>query len=193
MLEHMDFVQTNDGRRIKDETVNRGANCYDATDFDRTNYYETFTATDGNLRWALGLEADRTGNVNQSKQFERGENSAAGVLDERVMATAYIWHNYGKAVIGSREDIEKAPNDRLAEFCRKYCQPDNAVLVVGGRIAERKTLAMVADTVGKIPRPRKLDATCTVEPPQDSERGVELWRAGTGQYSSRGMRQAIGG
>jgi len=29
------------------------------TEDDRTNYFETVTATDENLRWAIGLEADR--------------------------------------------------------------------------------------------------------------------------------------
>ena len=29
------------------------------TFFDRTNYFETFTASDENLDWALAMEADR--------------------------------------------------------------------------------------------------------------------------------------
>ena len=194
LLEHMDFIQTTNGRKIKEELVNHGATWNGSTSFDRTNYYETFTATDDNLKWALGLEADRMVNVKQAKElldtemtvvrneFERGENSTAGILEERVMATAYLWHNYGKSTIGSREDLEKVPIDRLAEFYRKYYQPDNAVLVIGGRIDESKALAFVADTMGKIPRPtRRLDATYTVEPVQDGERYVELRRVGTGQ------------
>jgi zinc protease len=194
LLEHMDFIETTNGRKIKDEIVNHGCTWNGTTSYDRTNYYETFTATDDNLKWALGLEADRMVNVNQAKplldtemtvvrnEFERGENSPAGILEERVMATAYLWHNYGKSVIGSREDIEKVPIDRLADFYHKYYQPDNAVLVIGGRIDESKTLAYVADTLGKIPRPtRRLDPTYTVEPVQDGERYVELRRTGNGQ------------
>ena len=194
LLEHMDFIETTNGRKIKDEIVNHGCTWNGTTSYDRTNYYETFTATDDNLKWALGLEADRMVNVKQAKplldtemtvvrnEFERGENSPAGILEERVMATAYLWHNYGKSVIGSREDIEKVPIDRLAEFYHKYYQPDNAVLVIGGRIDDSKTLAFVADTLGKIPRPaRRLDPTYTVEPVQDGERYVELRRTGNGQ------------
>jgi zinc protease len=104
------------------------------------------------------------------------------VLEERVVATAYLWHNYGKSTIGSREDIEKVPIDRLAAFYRKYYQPDNAVLVISGQIDEAKALAFVADSCGKVPRPaRKLDQTYTVEPVQDGERYVELRRVGNGQ------------
>ena len=53
-------------------------------------------------------------------EFERGENSPASVLRERVASTAYLWHNYGKSTIGSKDDLEKVPVDRLAEFYKKY-------------------------------------------------------------------------
>src|SRR6267154_6775151 len=90
-------------------------------------------------------------------EFERGENSVAGVLEERVLSTAYLWHNYGKSTIGSRADIERVPIDRLAAFYRTYYQPDNAVLVIAGQFDESKALAFVAQTCGAIPRPtRKL-------------------------------------
>ena len=72
--------------------------------------------------------------------------------------------------------------DRLAAFYRKYYQPDNAVLTIAGQIDATKTLALVASTLGAIPRPtRKLDDTYTVEPPQDGERTVELRRVGKGK------------
>src|SRR5262249_7760757 len=104
------------------------------------------------------------------------------VLEERVLSTAYLWHNYGKSTIGSRADIERVPIDRLAAFYKKYYQPDNAVVTIAGQIDSAKTLAIVASTFGAIPRPaRKLDATYTVEPPQDGERAVELRRVGKGK------------
>src|SRR5579862_4451618 len=172
LLEHMDFIETTNGRQIKNEIVAHGANWNGTTSFDRTNYYETVPATDDNLKWALGLEADRMVNVKMAKElldtemtvvrneFERGENNTREVLGERVEATAYLWHNYGKSTIGSREDIERVPIDRLAAFYRKFYQPDNAVLVIAGRIDAAKALGFVADTIGKIPRPaRKLDQT----------------------------------
>ena len=34
-------------------------------------------------------------------EFERGENNPQSILEERVISTAYLWHNYGKSVIGS--------------------------------------------------------------------------------------------
>src|SRR5439155_1113805 len=53
LLEHMDFIETNDGRQIKNEIVGHGASWNGTTNDDRTNYFETLTATDENLKWAL--------------------------------------------------------------------------------------------------------------------------------------------
>jgi zinc protease len=194
LLEHMDFIETTNGRQIKNEITAHASNWNGTTSQDRTNYYETVPATDENLAWALSLETDRMVNVKFTKQildtemtvvrneFERGENSPQSVLRERVEATAYLWHNYGKSTIGSKDDIEKVPVERLAQFYKKYYQPDNAFLVLTGRLDEAKTLKMVADTMGKLPRPtRKLDAEYTVEPAQDGQRFVELRRVGEGK------------
>ena len=194
LLEHMNFILTTDGRNIKQELTGRGATWNGTTSYDRTNYYETFKASEDNLKWALGLEADRMLKMRIEKtlldtemtvvrnEFERGENSVNNVLAERVLSTAFLWHNYGKSTIGSRQDIEKVPIDRLAAFYRKYYQPDNAVLVVAGPIDPAKTLTMIQQSLGVIPRPtRKLDETYTVEPIQDGERYVELRRVGKGK------------
>jgi zinc protease len=194
LLEHMLFIQTTTGRAIKKELTGHGASWNGSTSSDRTNYFETVTATDENLRWALGLEADRMVNSKMDKalldtemtvvrnEFESGENSATRVLEERVIATAYLWHNYGKSTIGSRADIENVPIERLAAFYRKYYQPDNAVLVIAGQFNQAQALGYVADTLGKIPRPRrKLEASYTTEPAQDGERYVALRRVGDGQ------------
>jgi zinc protease len=194
LLEHMDFIETTGGRKIKNEITAHASNWNGTTSDDRTNYYETIPSTDDNLQWALGLEADRMVNVKFTKEildtemtvvrneFERGENNPASILRERVASTAYLWHNYGKSTIGSKEDLERVPVNRLAEFYRKFYQPDNAVLTITGRLDEAKTLQMVADSIGKIPRPtRVLDQTYTVEPPQDGERFVALRRVGQGQ------------
>jgi zinc protease len=194
LLEHMDFIETTNGRKIKNEITAHASNWNGTTNDDRTNYYETIPSADDNLQWALGLEADRMVNVKFTKalldtemtvvrnEFERGENNPASILRERVASTAYIWHNYGKSTIGSKEDIERVPVNRLAEFYKKFYQPDNAVVTITGRIDEGKTLQMVADSIGRIPRPsRVLDQTYTVEPPQDGERFVALRRVGQGQ------------
>ena len=194
LLEHLLFITSTNGVEIKQELEDHGARWNGTTWYDRTNYYETVTASDENLRWALELEAERMVNMRIDRgvldtemtvvrnEFERGENSVTRVLEQRVMSTAYLWHNYGKSTIGSRSDIEDVTAERLADFYRKYYRPDNAVLVVAGRVDPSDTLARIAETLGMIPRPEvAIEPTYTVEPPQDGERTVVLRRVGSGQ------------
>jgi zinc protease len=154
-------------------------------------YFEIFNAGDDNLRWALGLEADRMVNMTMKgedlatemtvvrNEMEAGENSPLNVLNERVLAAAYNFHNYGKTVIGNRTDVERVPIGNLAVFYRKYYQPDDAVLIIAGQIDESKALGMVASTLGAIPKPqRTLTQPYTLEPTQEGERFVTLRRVG---------------
>ena len=53
-------------------------------------------------------------------EMESGENSPFRVLWQRVMGTAYEWHNYGKSTIGARSDVENVPIDRLQAFYKRY-------------------------------------------------------------------------
>ncbi|HEY5610037.1 MAG TPA: insulinase family protein [Thermoanaerobaculia bacterium] len=112
-------------------------------------------------------------------EFELGENFPGAVLEERTMATAYLWHNYGNTTIGARSDIEGVPIDRLQAYYKKHYQPDNAVLLVAGKIDEAKTLALVDKYFSPIPKPsRVLDNPYTLEPTQDGEREVVVRRNG---------------
>lgn len=191
LLEHLVFKGTPKHPNIPQELTEHGAFPNGTTWYDRTNYFETFNATEENLKWALDLEADRMINSYIAKkdlesemtvvrnEFEMGENNPAGVLEDRVTSTAFLWHNYGKSTIGSRADLENVPIDRLQAFYRKYYQPDNAVLVVAGKIDEAKTLEMINQYYGTIPKPaREIPATYTLDPTQDGERTVTLRRTG---------------
>ena len=191
LLEHLVFKGTPDHPDIPAELTEHGARPNGTTWYDRTNYFETFSASDENLDWALDMEADRMVNSFIAKkdldsemtvvrnEFESGENDPGGVLMERVLSTAYLWHNYGKSTIGSKADLENVPIERLQGFYRKYYQPDNATLVVAGKFEPGKTLELINEKFGKIPKPeRELYPTYTREPVQDGERFVELRRKG---------------
>ncbi|MBK7936706.1 MAG: insulinase family protein [Lewinellaceae bacterium] len=197
LLEHLVFKGTPKHPNIPQELTEHGARPNGTTWFDRTNYYETFDATEENLRWALDLESDRMVNSFIAKkdldsefsvvrnEYERGENSPTGVLYKRMMGAVYQWHNYGKSTIGEKSDIEGAPIERLQAFYHKYYQPDNALLVVAGKIDEQKTLDMVNEYFSKIPKPtRQLIPTYTKEPTQDGERHITLRRTGDVQAFS---------
>ncbi|MCB0614626.1 MAG: insulinase family protein, partial [Phaeodactylibacter sp.] len=99
LLEHLVFKGTPDHPNIPQELTEHGARPNGTTWYDRTNYFETFSATEENLRWALDMEADRMVNsfiaakdlesemTVVRNEFERGENSPSRVLMERVMST----------------------------------------------------------------------------------------------------------
>src|SRR5262249_18401538 len=194
LLEHMLFKGTPKHPEIWKLLQDHGARFNGSTSYDRTNYFETLPPSEENLDFALDLKSDRMVNSNVAKkdleseftvvrnEFEMGENDARSVLSERVMSTAYLWHNYGKSTIGSREDIERVPIERLQAFYRKFYQPDNCVLIVAGKFDSKKTLDRINATYGSIPKPeRKLEQTYTWEPTQDGEREVPLRRVGDAQ------------
>ncbi len=195
LLEHLSFKGTPHHRNIPQELTEHGASPNGSTWYDRTNYFETFAATDTNLTWALDLESDRMVNSFIAKhdlesemtvvrnEYEAGENDPFNVLMERTFSTAFLWQNYGKSTIGARSDIELVPIERLQSFYHRYYQPDNAVLVVAGKFDPRRTLELIQRDFGRIPRPDrsgvlKIYPTYTVEPTQDGERSVTLRRVG---------------
>lgn len=191
LLEHLLFKGTPKTPKVPQALVDHGAEPNGTTWFDRTNYYETMPATDENLQWALGFEADRMVNsfIAQKdldsemtvvrNEYEMGETNPQRVLQQRTMAAAYQWHNYGNPTIGAKSDIEKVAIENLRAFYKKYYQPDNALLVVAGRFDVKKTLQWVVQTFGKLPRPtRVLPTTYTEEPTQDGERWVTVRRSG---------------
>lgn len=194
LLEHLAFKGTPNHPNIPQELTEHGSRPNGSTWFDRTNYFETFPATDVNLDWAISLEADRMVNSFIAKkdldsemtvvrnEYELGENSPFGVTLKRIFGAAFDWHNYSKDTIGARSDIENVPIDRLQAFYRKYYQPDNSVLLVAGRFDPEKALSLIVARFGAIPRPsRVLPPVYTAEPPQDGEHTVTVRRVGDTQ------------
>src|SRR5216117_1855140 len=117
LLEHMVFKGTPNHPHVPKALQDHGAAFNGSTSLDRVNYFETLAASDENLEFAIGLEADRLMNSFIKKsdldsemtvvrnEFERGENSPQSVLSKRIEAAAFEWHNYGKSTIGNRSDI----------------------------------------------------------------------------------------
>jgi zinc protease len=191
LLEHMVFKGTPTHPDVPKALRDHGASFNGTTSYDRTNYFETMPATPENLEFGIRLEADRLVNSFVRRddllsemtvvrnEFERGENDPEQILAQRMLATAFEWHNYGKSTIGNRSDIERVPIENLQAFYRRFYQPDNCVLVIAGKFEPNQALALIEKYFGAIPRPKRtLDRTYTEEPPQDGERVVTLRRVG---------------
>jgi zinc protease len=195
LLEHLLFKDTPTHSDIPGEMKKRGIGFNATTWLDRTNYFASFAADEAILDWLLALEADRMVNSLVRREdldsemtvvrneMEAGENSPVGALMSRMAATAYLWHNYGNSTIGARADVENMPIERLQAFYRSHYRPDNATLLVAGRIDGERTLAKIADTFGRIEKPSTpLAVTYTREPAQDGEREVTVRRVGETRY-----------
>jgi zinc protease len=191
LLEHLLFKGTPSHPDPTKTLTSLGGRANGSTWYDRTNYFVNFPASEANLTTALGLEADRMVHSYIAKkdldsemtvvrnEFESGENDPEGVTLHRLQAVAFDWHNYGKDTLGAKSDIEHVDIPRLQAFYEKYYQPDNAVLLVAGRIDDAKTLSLVNQLFGPIPRPKRtLQKTYTAEPTQDGERSVTVRRVG---------------
>ncbi|NEX61058.1 M16 family metallopeptidase [Noviherbaspirillum galbum] len=191
LLEHLLFKGTPRHANIPGDFNRRGMRFNGTTSLDRTNYFELFQASDDNLKWAIGMEADRMVNSFIAKkdldsemtvvrnEYELGENSPYNVLFKRLHSVAFDWHNYGNATIGNRSDIENVRIENLQAFYRTYYQPDNAVLLVAGRFEPARALKWINEAFGAIPAPKRtLPAIWTVEPTQDGERYFTVRRKG---------------
>jgi zinc protease len=191
LLEHLLFKGTPTIPNLSAEMNRRAFKMNGTTYYDRTNYHETFIANDEHLDWAVRMEADRMVNSFIAKkdldsemnvvwdELRRGENNPRRVLNHRMMAAAFDWHNYGKPTIGAPSDLANVSIEKLQAFYKTYYQPDNAVLTIAGRIDEAKALALVVDAFKAIPKPnRELPKLYTLEPTQDGERRVTVRRVG---------------
>jgi zinc protease len=194
LLEHMTFKGSPTSGNFWDEMNKRGMRFNGSTWYDRTNYHETFNASDADLEWALQMEAQRMTDSAIAKkdldtemtvvrnEMERGENDPWRIMIQRMISSSYEWHNYGKETIGARSDVEGVDIGHLRAFYKLYYQPDNAVLVVAGKFNPEETLGWIAKYFGKIPKPaRTLPRLYTEEPVQDGERTVTVRRVGDAQ------------
>jgi zinc protease len=191
LLEHLMFKGTPNVPEPKKAMSDRGLAWNGTTWDDRTNYFASMAENPANLDFYLhwlsealtqsfiarkDLDSEMTVVRNE---MESGENDPGRILFENVLAAAFHWHNYGKSTIGARADVENVSIARLQAFYRKYYQPDNAILIVAGKFDETKTLAIIASTFGKIPKPdRVIEPTYTLDPAQDGEKTVTLRRVG---------------
>ncbi len=206
LLEHMLFKGTPNHKQIPKVLQDRGADFNGTTWLDRTNYYETLPSEGDNLEFAIRLEADRMVNsyikgedllsemTVVRNEFEDGENKAMEVVQARMFAASFLWHNYGKSTIGNRSDIERVPILNLQAFYRKHYRPDNAMLVIAGRFEEQEALTLVDKYFGVLDNPKSaLEKTYTQEPPQDGERTTVVRRVGENQHVAVAYHIPAGG
>jgi len=130
------------------------------TSHDATVYYFNFAAD----RWtqALAIEADRMASLTLDpeqvaserqvilEEIAMYESEPWDALEMAVHAKLFAGHEYGRQVLGTREELLATGAEALRGFHRSFYRPDNAVLVVAGDIGE-DALAAVERTMGSLP------------------------------------------
>jgi predicted Zn-dependent peptidase len=133
------------------------------TNNDITNFYDVLPAE--NLEIALWLESDRMLSLNIDKKVlevqrkvvveefkETCLNEPYGDVWHHISELAYEVHPYQWPTIGKiPKHVEDAKLSDVKKFYRKFYRPNNAVLVVAGKVKTRQTLALVEKWFGDIP------------------------------------------
>lgn len=183
LFEHMMFQGSeNVGKAEHFQFVQRaGGNNNGSTTQDRTNYFETLPANRLNL--GLWLEADRMRSL--AVTSENFENQRSVVKEERRQridnqpygqafltsdTLSYDFVPYRHTVIGRMVDLDNATVEDAQNFYQRYYTPNNAVLVVVGDIDPKKTMKMVEQYFGDIPRGPDIEPLTGEEPPHEAER-----------------------
>ncbi len=201
LLEHLLFKGATGYTDIPKQFSARGMRFNGSTTNDRTNYFESFDASEDNLKWSIGMEAARMTHSFVARkdldsemtvvrnEYEMGENNPGNVMFKEMQSVAFDWHANGHSTIGNRSDIENVRIENLQGFYRTYYQPDNAVLLVAGKFDPAKTLTWITSAFASVPKPtRSLPVFWTVEPAQDGERSLTVRRKGDYQMVGVGYK-----
>jgi len=158
------------------------------TNSDLTNFYNVLPAE--NLETALWLESDRMLQLDFNQKSldvqkkvvveefkETSINQPYGDMWHELSALAFKEHPYRWPTIGLvPQHIEDAKLQDVENFFNGHYKPNNAVLIVVGKIAVPETKAMIEEWFGKIESGAVAHRTIPKEPAQNEFRTKTLER-----------------
>ncbi|MCX5747763.1 MAG: pitrilysin family protein [Proteobacteria bacterium] len=164
MFEHMMFKGTAHVRaEFHAQSINGlGGYVNAATDEDATHYINTLPAE--HLDYAIELEAERMRNLLFRKpmidverevvkeEIRRQENSPITKGFLRFLGVAFTKHPYAWTAGGTISDLDATTPDDLKKFYDAYYQPNNAMLVVVGKVTAAQVKAAAEKWFGPIPK-----------------------------------------
>ena len=162
VFEHVLFHAVEGFPDIAETLKELGAEYNGSTSFDRTNFYETVSASDENLETAIRLEAGRLGSARLDagdleregkiveSEFEMGASNPQRVVVMGMFGAMFDFHAYSREPIGTIEDFKTLKVENIRAFYRKYYRPDNAVLFITGKFDSAKALELVKKHFGPL-------------------------------------------
>ena len=163
VLEHMMFKGTTavPGGEFSKIVAAAGGRENAFTGKDATGYHEQLHKSQ--LPLAFRLEADRMANLVLSKEeFEkeikvvmeerrlRTEDRPQALLNEQLMATAFIAHPYHAPVVGWMSDLESMTYLDAKRWYEHWYAPNNAIVVVAGDVDPKAVFALADKYFGAI-------------------------------------------
>jgi len=176
-----EYVETGELSKIYNKHGAQGLNA--GTGEDLTVYIVDIPANKLEL-WARIL-ADRFENpvfrqfyeerdVVMEERRMRTDNEPTGLLQEKLISTAFDAHPYRNPVIGWASDIERLTMDDIEQFYRTYYVPSNAVLTIVGDVDANHAINIVEKYFSHIPGGEEPPTVHTTEPKQKGEKRIEV-------------------
>lgn len=187
VLEHMMFKGT---KKVKAGEFSRlvaavGGRENAFTSRDYTAYFQQVEKS--KLEEVIKLEADRMSNLSfDDAEFDkeiqvimeerrlRTEDNPSSLLNESLMATAYMSSPYRHPVIGWMNDLLNMKAADARDWYRTWYAPNNATVVISGDVDPQNTLKLVEKYYGVI-APHDLPVRKPqIEPPQKGIKQVQV-------------------
>lgn len=104
------------------------------------------------------------------EEIRRGKDNPDREVWERLAASAFRTHPYGRPVIGFDEVVAALQRDALAEIYRHWYVPNNMVVVAVGDFDRARMLELVRERYGRAERRELPERPRPAEAPQDGLR-----------------------
>ena len=187
VLEHMMFKGTD---KVKAGEFSRlvaavGGRENAFTSRDYTAYFQQVEKS--KLDEVIKLEADRMSNLNfddaeflkeiqvvMEERRLRTEDNPSSLLNESLMATAYMSSPYRHPVVGWMNDLQNMTAADAREWYRTWYKPNNATVVITGDVDTKQVLATVEKYYGAIGAQELPVRKPQVEPPQKGLKQVQV-------------------
>ena len=187
VLEHMMFKGT---KKVKAGEFSRlvaavGGRENAFTSRDYTAYFQQVEKS--KLEEVIKLEADRMSNLNFAdadfdKEIQvimeerrlRTEDNPSSLLNEALMATAFMSSPYRHPVIGWMNDLVNMRASDARDWYRSWYSPNNATVVISGDVDPQNMLKLVQQYYGVIPSHDLPIRKPQIEPPQKGIKQVQV-------------------
>ena len=200
LLEHLLFKATDtmESGEFSATVAANGGRDNAFTSYDYTAYFQRVAAD--RLELMMRMESDRMVNLRLTpeniaterdvvleERNSRVENNPRALFGEQMNAIQYFNSNYGRPVIGWKNEVSKLSLKDILSFYRTYYSPNNAILVVSGDVDPEEVRVLAEKYYGVIPaNPDLRKRVRPQEPPQTAARRMTFKDARVAQpYVSR--------